>query len=326
MSKPLSIIIFTIAALLTGTDGAGLLRGNTDKDPIHHADLIQENTPRRLQAPDMVCPVPESRRCTRQRRPVICGEMDCEYSNPCVARAAGYRFKECIRKADLDDLEVMNAPLFSGNRVEQECKRPEPGRVCFQVYEPVRCGAEEQCDYTNMCEAVASGYSKEECVAVDYLGDRNQYVPVVLETQSSSSVNSLRVGRPTSTAARMGCEQPDALCTRQYQPVLCGHADTEDKCEYNNVCIANAAGYFNEECVYIEAEDEQQSASVIRKEPLPLENMCPFSSADWICPRKYAPVRCGEQGCWYSNMCVAAEFWGEAECTSTRRSGGFQFP
>jgi hypothetical protein len=33
--------------------------------------------------------------CSKEYRPVVCGQKRCEYDNKCIARANGFNFKDC---------------------------------------------------------------------------------------------------------------------------------------------------------------------------------------------------------------------------------------
>ena len=60
--------------------------------------------------------------CTKEYIPVICGELDCEYDNACLAGSAG--FANCT----------------------EACPKPD-GRPCTLEYMPLICGM--GCEYSN---------------------------------------------------------------------------------------------------------------------------------------------------------------------------------
>ena len=44
---------------------------------------------------------------------------------------------------------------------------------------------------------------------------------------------------------------------------------------------------------------------------------CPSPAPGWFCPLYYAPVVCGPDDCWYSNMCFAGlAGWKSKDCTA----------
>lgn len=88
------------------------------------------------------CPQPRPDAiCTKEYRPVVCN--GCEYSNPCLGAAAGFKAEECAPKA-----------------AAKTCPQPKPDVVCTMEYAPVIC---EGCRYPNACAAGAAGFKKEQC-------------------------------------------------------------------------------------------------------------------------------------------------------------------
>ena len=87
----------------------------------------------------------------------------------------------------------------------------------------------------------------------------------------------------TSTAKTCPQPKPDAICTKEYKPVVC------DGCEYANGCLAGAAGFKAEQCAPKAAEDGKKT--------------CPTPKPDVVCTMEYAPVKC--DGCVYPNACAA---------------------
>lgn len=77
-------------------------------------------------------------------------------------------------------------------------------------------------------------------------------------------------------------------CSREYDPQICTTAAGEE-CEYDNPCMAGAAG---------------QTNCVGKNDPVnPVE--CPAPSADTICTTEFDEKLCGENNCWYANQCEA---------------------
>src|SRR5262245_16616251 len=62
-----------------------------------------------------ICPEPKADViCTREYKPVVCD--GCEYSNACIAGAAGFKPEQCVPKAEVD--------------AKKPCPTPRPDVVC----------------------------------------------------------------------------------------------------------------------------------------------------------------------------------------------------
>ncbi len=55
---------------------------------------------------------------------------------------------------------------------------------------------------------------------------------------------------------------------------------------------------------------------ILAKKPAPPPGGgCPQPAPGWFCPLYYAPVECGPDDCWYSNMCFASlAGWNNNQC------------
>lgn len=104
-------------------------------------------------------------------------------------------------------------------------------------------------------------------------------------------------------------DSKDSMCYDLYDPVTCS-ANGFEGCVYSNDCLAEAAGFFEKDCV----PQVQHDATELLAEPVapvPDENQevtCPKSD-DTPCTKIYRPVSCsanGFVGCVYSNECFAA--------------------
>jgi len=204
------------------------------------------------------CPTQSSASiCTMEYLPVQCGDNNCEYSNLCIAEAAGFAENDC---------ELVN----SG------CPEMAAGLACTMEYLPVQCG-DNNCEYSNLCSAQAAGFAEDDCETVSVVSE-------VLPEQllDSQAVNITEC--PTESNA--------TICTTEYLPVQCG----DNNCEYSNLCIAEAAGFAEDDCELVNFE-------------------CPEMAAGVACTLEYLPVQCGGNNCEYSNLCSAqAAGFAEDDC------------
>jgi len=184
------------------------------------------------------CPTPDTNiLCNFQFDPVTCG--DCQYTNSCVAGAAGFVFETDCTKDD----------QVSGTI----CPTPSSETVCAEIFSPVTCG---DCEYSNSCKAEAAGFT----VATDCNDDADTESPTGCplpdegivctglyspyfcgDCQYSNSCVANAAGFDTDSDCipDLACPVPDidVLCTTSFAPVTCNN------CEYSNDCLAEAAGF-----------------------------------------------------------------------------------
>jgi len=118
------------------------------------------------------CPVCNDA-CNKLFRPVLCGELECYYSNPCEAACAGFfqeknktqMSSECILKNEEEEIgeteepTTIESPDSTTDNPSSDC--PSCNEFCDQLFRPVLCGASE-CYYTNPCEAICAGFFQED--------------------------------------------------------------------------------------------------------------------------------------------------------------------
>ena len=118
-------------------------------------------------------PVEESV-CPQFVDPYLCGTIfKCEYLNFCLAKAVGYKKKDCkplrprtrsptmepIKKSTKKPTQV---PTKTPS-VNEGCPILKNGLVCPAVDDPYVCGTNLKCEYSNFCLAKAVGYKGRDC-------------------------------------------------------------------------------------------------------------------------------------------------------------------
>ena len=141
-------LLFVLIALLAGN--ACVERSKVPKDAGSTTPPPTPTTgstaPAAEAPPPKTCPPSKpDAACTKEYKPVVC--EGCEYANPCLAHAAGFR--SCMLKVTDD--------------TKKPCPTPKPDVVCTMEYAPVKC---DGCTYPNACTAGAAGFTKEQCVPV----------------------------------------------------------------------------------------------------------------------------------------------------------------
>jgi hypothetical protein len=212
--------------------------------------------------------------CPTTSEPFIC--QYCPYDNLCLALAAGYNTTDCEKIIIEAEAEREPDP-----ELEPE---PEPN-ICPAVFaavafscgepigDPVVC---KGCDYSTKCLAAGAGFNiKLDC----QLRNPPDQRAVVLEAPSCRNVTG------------------NVTCPDVFEPVFC------ESCEYENSCLAAAAGYNTTECqstppVEVVIVEEEAPAVVLDLE------VCPPITFSLPCTGSPKPVRC--RGCEYENRCFAA--------------------
>jgi hypothetical protein len=94
------------------------------------------------------------------------------------------------------------------------------------------------------------------------------------------------------------------LCYQTYHPVICG----PDECEYNNLCLAEFAGFLSYECsnhVDVDEDDYYYDDHYTTFAPTQGPFECAHPGYGTCSPSGHQPVICGEHKCWYQNLCFA---------------------
>lgn len=224
-----------------------------------------------------LCPFvsPAGYSCPTTSEPFIC--KFCPFKNLCLALAAGYNVTDCEKiivaepepvpepEPEPDILDTSKCPaVFAA--VAFSCGLP--------IGDPVLC---KGCEYSTKCLAAGAGFNTQlDCQLRNPPDER----AVVAEAPSCRNVTG------------------NVTCPEVLEPVFC------ESCEYENSCLAEAAGYNLTDCqstppdevVIIEEEDP---AVVV----LNLE-VCPPIIFSIPCTGGFKPVLC--RGCEYENRCYAA--------------------
>jgi hypothetical protein len=159
------------------------------------------------------------------------------------------------------------------------CPSTDPDFFCEQSWDPILC--DEVCQYSNECEAFASGYNAT--------------------TQCRSTVTPIPVEEDAIECPTMN---PDFFCEQSWDPVTC-----DDVCQYSNTCEAAASGFnVTTQCFPVDA-----NATVEEETPT-----CPPLNPDFFCEQSWDPVLCDEV-CQYSNECeaIASGYNATTQCRST---------
>jgi hypothetical protein len=250
------------------------------------------------QCKEPTCPKKVAARCTKEKKPLICGanlDLSCYYDNKCLAEAHGWSVKqEC----------------------DGSCPTNPQKSVCPAVFEPVTCGT-AGCSYSN------------ECVARSYRWDFGKDC-----TKDEISENNV----PNIDAEKEAtCPPPDedTVCTMEYRPILCGATMGEESCMYSNLCVGESAGWVKDQCKEPTCPKKKMVSCTKERKPLTCganldlschyDNECLAEAHGWIvkqecdnscpsgpqkvdCIEVYDPVTCGTVGCSYSNECVAGSY------------------
>ena len=213
--------------------------------------------------------------CPTTSEPFIC--QFCPFKNLCLALAAGYNATDCEKIIEVEpepdpepELEPEPKPdicpaVFAA--VAFSCGKP--------IGDPVVC---KGCNYSTRCLAAGAGFNTQlDCQLRKNLPDERA---VVLEAPSCRNVTG------------------DVTCPDVFEPVFC------ESCEYENSCLAEAAGYNTTNCqstspVEVIIVEEEVPAVVV----LDLE-VCPPITFSIPCTGSPKPVLC--RGCEYENRCFAA--------------------
>ncbi|CAB9503318.1 Eukaryotic cytochrome b561 [Seminavis robusta] len=179
------------------TNGVSCFYDNTclAASAVGPADCVEIATPENPSS----CPQPPaSIACTLEFDEKMCGDMDCRYSNTCLAEAAGFisstdcRSPNCPAAGGTDEecgteIDIVHCGPYScpyPNRcwsrlagwapvecTPASCPSPPSGIACVLEYDPMICYSESQagvpgCSYSNSCLAESAGYNPSfgECV------------------------------------------------------------------------------------------------------------------------------------------------------------------
>ena len=141
-STPLLKQLSVAGIILFGVASADNLSSNDDVS-FRHRELKKKKKKK-------------TRFCTREYIPVLCGDDNDEFSNMCLAKAAGYHKRQCTT--------MEPEPALLGGMDRQLKKKSKTPVGCPYVYEPVLCGDEDE-EFPSLCEAEAAGYHKRQCTA-----------------------------------------------------------------------------------------------------------------------------------------------------------------
>lgn len=220
------------------------------------------------------CPaVPDGTVCTFDLQPVTCD--DCTYDNQCLADAAG------------------------ATGCAATCPVPDGNVVCTREYSPVVCA--NGCFYSNACLAGAAGLASDQCSPVCPSIDiesassaagvacTREYAPVYCQgcefdneciaesVGFDVAVDCASITTTATAVATCPTISGEVVCTLDFNPVTC-----DGGCEYDNLCLANAAGATG--CA----------------------GSCPVPDPNVACTSEWAPVACGgTRWCLYDNLCTA---------------------
>ena len=230
---------------------------------------------------NVTCPSPAvDQVCILLYEPVICGTIEqCEYSNNCFAELAGYNSTNCLPKCphksspsvgyneynraqDKCGIHNTNNPVVCGSCTFEnlciaqqygtydpsECQlfcpefddetitaeaRAFPIQCQDEKNRPVICG-ENRCVYDNLCLAtVGARFDQDQCTQVE---------------EQSSVEGSMEENCSTDYPT-------NADCDKSLKPVqcYCPESDSDEVCNYPNLCFAIAAGWDEEDCARMKA-------------------------------------------------------------------------
>jgi hypothetical protein len=215
--------------------------------------------------------------CSTTIDPFIC--QFCPYDNLCLASAAGYNETDCEQVVIEAEPEPEPEEELEPEIVDlSTCPKVFAGVLLSScsssIGDPVNCGG---CVYNSTCLAAGAGFNIQlEC---QFRKPINKDVPaVVVKTPTCRNVTD------------------DTICPDVLESVYC------ESCEYENSCLAEAAGYNVTECQLTppEAVTEEDVPPVI----LPDLEVCPPITNSIPCTGGSKPVLC--RGCEYENRCFAA--------------------
>jgi len=217
----------------------------------HQCEKLQDDTP--------TCPLPNNINIGRYN-PVICNHQDdisvtCEYDNMSQAFDAGFFRNQCRRRQD----DTPTCPL--------------PNNINIGRYNPVICNHQDDrtvtCEYDNMSQALDAGFFRNQCkrrqddtptcpvpnnfinasynpVICNHQDDRT----VTCEYDNMSQARDVGFGLMDCVSAWNCPAVPNKTpCDNSYEPLRCIGRDSGDRCDYNNLCEAEAAGFSRHDCI-----------------------------------------------------------------------------
>jgi len=158
--------------------------------------------------------------------------VECEYESLCLAVAAGLTEDDCIAMEEQEGGSDLGATAS-----DDECPDAlsiNPDTLCAEIFNPVLCGDEAQCEYENDCVAGTAGFTPSDCC--------------------------VKCPDPFWVEDETPCELVE-------EPVECERECTVGvpvKCEYMNLCYAQAAGLEQAQCKPVDVptapEDDTSTA------------------------------------------------------------------
>jgi len=183
--------------------------------------------------------------CPKNYKPVLCGKMQEEYSNMCIAeQTGGFSKNDCVSKDQNGDPFYEYDPVICGPNSEffDNIYLARQGGhddaactyvndiMCPAIYDPVLCGPLKEF-FSSTCEAEKFGYNKDKCKPEEETPD------------------------------------DDTFCAYVYDPVVCGPNNDF----FSNMCEAEKGGYHQSECTREEHNDGDE------------DTFCPYIHDPMIC-------------------------------------------
>lgn len=107
------------------------------------------------------------------------------------------------------------------------------------------------------------------------------------------------------TTAR--CPPPTNYCITLYDPVTCVLEETDEVCQYSNICFAQTAGFTKDKCI-------------LESVPIQTQSVCAEPTQEALDACTEFPTRnilCGPDRCPMVNVCVAKQMgWKKRQCVT----------
>jgi len=231
--------------------------------------------------------------------------------------------------------KVLEPPKIGGSREgldwdrdDPDCLNPDADKchpdpfhgICPLYVDPVLCGKDGDCEFSNSCFAGLAGWDPDKDCKPQ--GDKCKPNPKQ-DGRCTMGSSPVKCGPDKDCefgnlcfANLAGFEDADCepagqlvdschpspvegVCTLQYEPVVCG-----DNCSFSNTCFAALAGF--------DPDTECTSSTTIEKD------ICKPNPTTGPCTKEYQPVTCGDDNiCEFANLCLAklAGFVNAGDCT-----------
>ncbi|GFH44567.1 predicted protein [Chaetoceros tenuissimus] len=241
------------------------------------SDFTEETCELLDDSPNKVCPPEKSSyediACSKfYYDPVKCGDLECEYDNPCLAKASSYLFT-------------------TAKTCKKVCPESPADIACPTTYDPVKCGNLE-CVYKNQCLATAASpkeFTAETCKQACTIGNNIFLHKPCDEDSVCEDLTSYKFKLDNGNERR--CSFISKKHTRKRQDMYCkGETATKccnackrEKCEDESDFKFKLKNGKSADCSWFEKDNPSTFPSMVPSEtPSSFPSSVPTSEPTWL--------------------------------------------